>query len=292
MKAASSIPINVCVDASIRRQAWDATVFSQAKFDCVEVHYYPQIGTHVNDTFLLNNGVRGLTASIKKVQGELVAAGRGGTPIYLGEMGSALPPGDKQEMSITQALYAGQIIGEMLNDGIARASWHNGFGGCDSASKGGDFSKTLYGWQNFGGAMIFSDGTLLDQCSNENVPRGTLLPTAVTFGVASHFVRNGEHMLGVSVSGFRDIRAYATTYARGYALMLFNLNKTSTESVPVRIAGKSSGSGGAVWMYDKTIYDASKHNVWNGPSHWKLWGWRNSFTLMLPPWSMKVVQTM
>jgi len=292
MKAASSIPINVCVDASIQNIAWDTTVFSQAQFDCVEVHYYPQKGTSVNDAFLLNNAVQGLTASIKTIQGQLATAGRAGTPIYLGEIGSALPPGDKQEMSITQALYAGQIIGEMLNDGIARATWHSGFGTCDPPSKGGDFSQTLYGWQNFGGTMIFSGGTLRNHCSNENVPLGTLLPTAVTYEVASHFVRNGEHMLGVSVVGMPDIRAYATTYNGGYALMLFNLSQTSWQNVPVTIDGKTSGSGGPAWRYDKARYDASKNNVWKGPSSWRLSSWQNSFTMRLPPWSMTVVQTM
>jgi hypothetical protein len=288
MKAASPIPINVCVDASIGNVVWSEAVFSQAQFDCVEVHYYPQkSGTSVNDTFLLNNGVKGLTSSINTIQGELAAAGRAGTPIYLGEIGSALPPGDKQNMSITQALYAGQIIGEMLNDGIARADWHSGYGDCDPSSKGGDFSNTLYGWQNFGGTMIFSTGTL---CSN--VPLGTLMPTAVSFEVASHFVRNGEHMLGVSVVGMPNIRAYATTYNGGYALMLFNLSQTAAQNVPVTIDGKVSGSGGPVWGYDKARYDASKNNVWKGPSSSTLSSWQNTFTMRLKPWSMTVVQTM
>lgn len=195
-------------------------------------------------------------------------------------------------MSITQALYAGQVIGEVLNDGIARATWHSGYGDCQTPSKGGDFSKTLYGWQNFGGSMIFSVGTVRHHCSNEDVPLGTLMPTAVTFEVASHFVRNGEHMLGVSVGGMPDVRAYATTYNGGYALMLFNLSKTSPQSVPVTIDGKTSGSGGTVWWYDKRRYDASKTNVWKGPAQRPLSGWQNSFTMQLPPWSMTVVQTM
>jgi hypothetical protein len=194
-------------------------------------------------------------------------------------------------MSITQALYAGQVIGEMLNDGITRATWHSGYDNCETPRKGGDFSKTLYGWQNFGGSMIFSDGTVRPHCSKENVPLGTLLPTAVTFEVASHFVRKGEHMLGVSVVGMPDVRAYATRYKGGYALMLFNLNKTSSQSVPVRIDGKPSGSGGTVWWYDKERYDASKWNVWNGPAYRSLSRWRDRFTMQLPPWSMTVVQT-
>ncbi len=292
MKAASRIPINVCVDASIKYVDWDAAVFAQAKYDCVEVHFYPQKGTMVDDTFLLTNAVQGFTQSIHTVQSQLATAGRAGTPIYVGEIGSALPPGDKQNMSITQALYAGEIIGEMLNVGIPRASWHSGFGTCDPESKGGDFSKTLYGWQDFGGTMIFSIGTRQHNCSTENVPLGTLMPTAIAFEVASHFIANGEHMLGASVAGMPDIRAYATTYKGGYALMLFNLNETSSENVPVTIDGKTSGSGGPVWRYDKARYNKSKKNKWVGPKSLTLPSWQNSFNINLPAWSMTVVQTM
>ncbi len=109
--------------------------------------------------------------------------------------------------------------------------------------------------------------------------------------MASHFVRNGEHMLGASVVGMPDVRAYATTYGRGYALMLFNLNKWTSQIVPVTIEGKTSGSGGPMMTYDKALYDASKKNKWKGPSSSTLSSWRNSFKVTLPPWSMVVVRT-
>jgi hypothetical protein len=246
MKAASSVPINVCVDANPKVMGWDATVFSETPFDCAELHYYPQ-GTTVNDQFLINNAAPDFTAFVQKVQGELVAAGHRGTPIYLGEIGSTNGVPGKQTMSITQALYAGQIIGEMLNDGVARATWHIGYGACDPPSKGGDFSKSLYGWQNYGGAMIFSEGAIAKHCGGYNVPRGALLATADVFEVASHFAKSGEHILGASVTGMPDVRAYATTYSGGYALMVFNLNATTPHQVPVVIDGKSSGSGGPIW---------------------------------------------
>jgi hypothetical protein len=177
----------------------------------------------------------------------------------------------------------------MLNDGIARATWHSGFGTCDPPSQGGDFSQTLYGWQNYGGTMIFSDGPSA-HCPT-TAPLGTLLPTAVAYEVASHFVRNGEHMLGASVVGMPDVRAYATTYNGGYALMLFNLSQTSSQDLRVTIDGKTSGSGRLVWRYGKARYDASEKNVWNGPSYSSLPSWQNSFTVTLTPWSITVVQT-
>jgi hypothetical protein len=290
MKAASSAPINVCVDVDPNTSGWDSTVLAQAKYDCVELHYYPQ-GTTVNDDFLIHKAAPGITTYIDRLKAEMKSAGRAGTPIYVGEIGSTYGTPGKQTMSITQALYAGQILGELLEDGIARATWWLGFGGCNSKNGGGDFSPTLYGWQDFGGFMIFSDGTIQDGCTSEDVPRGTLLPTSRTYQVASHFVRDGEHMLGLTKTSLPNVRAYASTYNGGYALMLFNLSKTTSVDVPIEIAGKSSGSGGSIVTYDKSLYDASKNNVWKGPTSAKLAAWSGAFTVHLPQWSIVVVQT-
>lgn len=290
MHAASPTPIDVCVDVDPDTPGWDATVLAQAKYDCVELHYYPQ-GNTVDDAFLIEKAAPGLAAYVGRLKGELAAAGRAKTPIYVGEIGSTYGTPGKQTMSITQALYAGQVVGELMKAGAARATWWIGYGGCNSSSGGGDFSPSLYGWQDFGGYMIFSDGTLADGCSTTDVPRGTLLPTARALQVASHFVRDGERMLGLSKTGLPRVRAYASTYDGGFALMLFNLSKTEGSVVPVKIAGRSSGSGGEIVTYDKALYDASKQNVWKGPIVKKLPPWSGGFSVTLPPWSIVTVQT-
>jgi hypothetical protein len=179
----------------------------------------------------------------------------------------------------------------MLQNGAARATWWLGYGNCLSKTAGGDFSSKVYGWQDFGGYMIFSDGTVYDGCSSTDVPRGTLLPTGSAFEVASNFVRDGEHMLGVSVKSAPNVRAFASTYDGGYALLLFNLDKNSPVNVPITISGVSSGSGGTTIVYDKTLYDASKSNVWKSPATASLPAWKGSFTVTLPAWSMMAVRT-
>ena len=290
MKAASSTPIKVGVDVDPGYSAWDATVLSQAKYDFVELHYYPQ-GTTVSDAYIVGQGAPQLGQTIEELKTEMKNAGHPNTPIYVGEIGSTYGTPGKQTTSITQALYAGQVIGEMAREGVARATWWIGYGGCNAESQGGDFSASLYGWQNFGGYMMFSDGTQQESCSTTNVPTGTILPTARAYQVASHFLRNGEHIVASKLAGLPNVRAYAGTYNGGVALMLFNLNKNDAATVPVTIASKASGSGGFVWTYDKALYDKSKTNVWAAPAQTKLAPWSKGFSVTLPPWSMVVVQT-
>jgi hypothetical protein len=290
MKAASNSPINVCVDVDPETAGWDSTVLANAKYDCVELHYYPQ-GTTVDDQFLIEKAAPGLNKYLGALKDDLKAAGRANTPIYLGETSSTYGEPGKQTMSITQALYAGQVIGELLQNGVARATWWLGYGGCNAKGDGGDFDSSLYGWQDFGGDMIFSDGTIQEGCSSTDVPRGTVLPTARALQVASNFVRDGERMLGVKVASAPHVRAFASTYDGGYALMLFNLDKGSSIQVPVSIDGVSSGSGGTTVLYDKALYDASKKNVWKKPITKALPAWNGSFTVTLPAWSMMAIRT-
>lgn len=289
MKAASPTPINVCVSVNPRVAGWDAVVLAQAQYDCVELHYYAQ-GNTVSDSGLLTNGAANFTKEVVQLRGELAAAGHSGTPIYVGEIGSTGGTPGKQTMSIVQALYAGQVIGELVNDGIPRATWWLGFGGCDLRSAGGDFNGSIYGWQDFGGAMIFADQQN-NNCPNQVIPADTPLATARAFQVGSYFVRGGEHALGVTVNSMPDIRAYATTYNGGYAIMLFNLNQTQTEAVPVTIDGVSSGEGGPMVTYDKALYDQTKSNTWAAPALSSQPAWNGGFTVSMPPWSMVVIQT-
>jgi hypothetical protein len=121
--------------------------------------------------------------------------------------------------------------------------------------------------------------------------RGTVLPTGRAFEVASNFVRDGEHMIGVSVKSAPHVRAFASTYDGGYALMLFNLDKGASIQVPVTIAGVSGGSGGSTVLYDKALYDASNNNVWKKPLTASLPAWNGTFTVTLPAWSMMTVRT-
>ena len=289
MKAASPIPIHVCVDVNPRFPNWDSVVLAKARYDCVEMHYYAQ-GRNVNDDRLTRYGASNLTKLIGVLKGELAAAGHPDTPIYLGEIGSSGARAGKQTQSIVQALYAAQVIGELVNDDIPRATWWLGYSNCYTPENGGDFSPGLYGWQSFGSGMIFSGGPARNCRANDVPPLGTLLPTARAFEVAKYFVRDGEHVIGLRVSGLPDLNAYATTYGNGYALLLVNRNETASFSVPVTIEGRTAGPGGTIVTYDKALYDASQHGEWLAPAVTSLAPWHGNFTIRVAPWSITAVQ--
>ena len=291
MKAAdASAKIGVVVNPGWQ-PAWDPTVLAQAKYDFVEYHWYAQQPGQESDSYLLTQAPQDFTAQIDALKGELATAGRAGTPIMVGELGSVSYNPGKQTSSITQSLFAGQVLGEMMSDGIARATWWLGFGGCADPSSG-NFSSSLYGWQDFGGYMVFSDGTPEYGCPNATaVPIGTPLPTARAFQLAALVAHSGEHVLATTLGGSSgSLRVYALTHGTGTALMLFNLDGTATLPVSLSVDGVASVSSVLIDTYDRALYDQSQNNVWAGPTHSRSGRQPLPFTVTLQPWSMTVIR--
>jgi hypothetical protein len=318
--ASSNTKVGVVVDEDNTTGGWDNIVLANAKgsYDFVEYHYYPQGPGGESDSYLVNQAAQDLTKDLKTVKAELTNWGTPNTPIFVGEIGSVYTLPGRQSSSITQALYAGQVLGEMMNDGVARANWWIGFGGCDDTNSyqtlsngtkqyanfntpGFAYQTNVYGWQDYGGYMVFSDGLPENGCGNETVPVGTLLPTARAFQLFSNVAVNGEHVLTPAVAGdTTDVRAYAATHSGGTALVLFNLNVTTSEAAQITLSGQATTNGVTVITYDKSIYDLSGSptgspadpagtSTWAGPTTVTLGAQSLPLTLTLTPWSMNVV---
>lgn len=286
--ASPNTMVGVVVDADNAPGGWDDTILNNAKgyYDFVEFHYYPEAPGSENDTFLVQQAGPGLTNELNIIKQELAAAGEPNLPIYVGEMGSVYSSPGKQSWSITQGLYAGQTLGEMMNAGVSRATWWIGFGNCDGQN--GNDSASLYGWQTFGAYNVFSDGSEDPTCPNAG-PIGTMSPTAVAFQLFSHVAVKGENVLTPSVAGdTTDIRAYAATHSGGTVVVLFNLDQTTSELVQLALTGVSSSTDVKQYSYDKSIYDLTQTNVWNGPATIDLGAQTLPMTVTLTPWSMNV----
>lgn len=314
IKAASATTlVGVVVDADGSSSGWDHTVLSGAKgdYDFVEYHYYPQYNTVTSDYNLVHVYGPALTNNINTIKSELSTAGEASTPIYVGELGGNSGLEGTQGWSITQGLFAGQVLGEAMNDGVSRLTWWDGFGNCQGA---GNNSPNLYGWQNTWGAEnIFSDAD--PNCPGEGAI-GTLSPTARAFQLFSYVAVNGESVLPATVTGAdtTDVKAYAATHSGGTALVLFNLNATTAEPVNITLSSATSTTDMQVITYDKEIYDYTNvncqadsgstytpypctydptHNystaVWAPPATTDLGAQNLPYTLVLQPWSINVV---
>jgi hypothetical protein len=294
--AASTTKVGVVVDADNTSNGWDKTVLAGAKgsYDFVEFHFYPQAPGNESDTYLVHKAAQDLTTNLNIVKAELTAAGVPNTPIYVGEMGSVYSDPGKQSWSITQGLYAGQTLGEMMNSGVVRATWWIGFGNCNENGSGGasgNMSSSLYGWQSFGAYNIFSDGPSDGPCGVGSGGLGTMSPTARAFQLFSNVAVTGESVLSATVSGIPDVRAYAATHSGGTAIVLFNLNQTTSEPATITLSNQVASAGVTLITYDKAIYDQTNATtpVWAPPTTTDMGAQNLPFTLMLTPWSMNVV---
>ena len=306
IKAASpSTLVGVDVDEDNSTGGWDKTVLSNAKgyYDFVEYHYYPETPGAESDTFIVHQAAQELTTNINTIKSELTKWGTPGTPIYVGEIGGPYSNPGKQSWSITQGLYAGQVLGEMMNDGVSRLTWWIGFGNCNGTGSPTDpanLSPSLYGWQDFGAYNVFSDGTADSSCPGAG-SLGTLSPTAVAYQLFSNVAVTGENVLTANVTGDKtDVRAYAATHSGGTALVLFNLNETTSEPVTITLSGQSSATSVTVETYNKALYDLSGSptgvfpdplgtSTWAPPTTTTLGAQSLPLTLTLTPWSMNVV---
>ncbi|MGA8089172.1 MAG: hypothetical protein WCA10_18000 [Terracidiphilus sp.] len=296
IKAASpNTLVGVDVEADNVVGGWDDTVLANAKgsYDFVEYHFYPQAPGSESDAYLVQKASQDLTKNINTIKSELTTAGKPNTPIYVGEMGSVYSSPGKQSWSITQGLYAGQALGEMMNDGVVRATWWIGFGNCDEGAGGtaaGNMSSSLYGWQTFGAYNVFSDGPTDGPCGVGSGPIGTMSPTARAFQLFSNVAVNGESVLTAGVTGdTTNVRAYAATHSGGTILVLFNVSQTAGEQVTVSLSAQNSSTDVSVETYSKAIYDQSQTNVWSDPTTTDMGAQNLPLTLMLAPWSMNVV---
>ena len=299
--ASPSTLVGIDVDADDLKPGWDNIVMANAKgsYDFVEYHYYPEAPGSESDTFLVQQAPQNLTTNIKTLRSELTKWGTPNTPIYVGEIGGPYSNPGKQSWSITQGLYAGQVLGEMMNAGVSRLTWWIGFGNCNGTN--GNDITSLYGWQNFGAYNVFSDGSEDSTCPGAG-PLGTMSPTARAFQVFSQMAVNGQTVLTATVTGDpTDVRAYAATNPNGTAVLLFNDNETLAQQVTVVLSGKASTSKVTVTTYDKATYDLSGSqtgtppdpagtNTWAAPITTTSTGMQSlPLTLTLTPWSMNMV---
>jgi hypothetical protein len=272
---------------------WDAAALRIAKYDFVEMHYYPFYNNLDNDDTLLTTWSDQIAKNFAGARKLLAKHGHAGAPIFLGEFDrdSGGADGDGHaSVSIVNALFTATLIGEVAKAGVTMSSAWLAFGDCNADPP---HVSNSYGWQRFGTFDMFSaspPGYDFSSCAAFGFPRMTPFPKGRAYQVATRFVTPGDRIVQTSSSS-PSVRAYGATKKGGYALMLVNVRETASQTASVRIAHTPSTSFAATaTFYDKTIYDRSKNDVWDGASTTQLGHVGNPFVLKLPPWSITVIE--
>ncbi|MCG9893207.1 MAG: hypothetical protein MH252_19315 [Thermosynechococcaceae cyanobacterium MS004] len=289
---------------------WTQTVLRQARYDFVEIHYYPQTPTSASDEFLLNGAIAQFQQQVRDLQRVM---GRRQVPILLGEFNNVPNTPNKQTLSIVNALYHGLIFAEGAKLGLAGVfPWETVEDHCSYAPQlgrkpTGDFSSALYGWQTFATYSMFSlglpsgaPGSFSNNCKGvPPIPYGTAFPSAHAAHLFGAFA-NAQNaspqarLLQAEINPrFRGVRAYAASHRQGYRLLLFNLNRDAAVNVPVTLSGRANNQTQRFRMqqttYGRAEYDQSRFGRWVAPTQQPLARVGSTFPVTLPPWSLSVV---
>jgi hypothetical protein len=274
-------------------ETWNSVVFREARpFDFVEIHYYPQHSVD-SDSFLLGDAVTNFASGLVTLRKQMAAAGLANNfPVYLGEFNNDSASNEgKQSVSIVNGIYVGQIIGTLQSAGVEMSTFWEAYGSCDQK---GDFSKKLYGWQNFGTQTAFSDGLPEWDCYGAPaIAAGTPFPTARVIALLADGISEGSSVRSVSVppSLGTTVRAFGYAVKGGYAFALYNNTLSTTVKIVAQIQNSGSKHFDAtLTTYGKSQYDLSKQNRWVGPASRKLGNVSSSVPLALPPYSVTLLK--
>ena len=282
---------------------WDQIVLAQAKYDFVEMHYYPESGavTAAADMQLLTTSSNQLAANFAMANAMLALNNHPGIPIYLGEFdrtsgGSSGSPGH-ESTSVVDALFTAVVLGEATKAGVPMITSWTSVDRCSPDSLNSAVSSA-YGWQNFGSWGLFANGEAgftagsvnYPSCPSQGIPAYTVFPKGRVYQLLSQYILPGEHVIA-SASTDSSIRVYAATNKGGYALLLINTDETSTHDLPVTITNAGGSSYSAITLtYGKAQYDLSQSGTWAGAVSGNLGTVGTNFTVSLPPWSVTLVQ--
>lgn len=272
---------------------WDPIVLADAKYDFVEMHYYPSFNNKSDDTQTLTTWANQIAANFSGARALLTLNGHSGAPIFLGEFDrdSGGPQAVEHEsISIVDSLFTAIVFGEITKAGIPMASAWVGVDACFPDSLNPLPSTAAYGWQTFGSSGLFAAASAFYNCPSQGVPGQTPFPKGRAYQILSQYVLAGEHVIAVA-STDSSIRAYAATNSGGYALLLINTDSTSAHTLPVTINNAAGSSYTATTLtYGKQQYDLSQSGTWAGAVSANLGAVGTTFNISLPAWSITLVQ--
>jgi hypothetical protein len=274
---------------NIADDTWDPIVLADAKYDFVEMHYYPERNNVDDDHALLTTWADQVAANFSATRSLLAQSGHPNTPIFFGEFDRDNLPGH-ETLSIVDALFIAIVLGESTNAGALMDAVWIGTENCHPDSESSPVS-TAYGWQNFGGWGLFAaDGSgFSDSCADKGVPKGTPFPKERSFELFHRHIVPGEKPITMT-SMDSAVRAYGATHGTGYSVFLINTDSNNIHKITLNLQNSARSSFSATALtYGKAEYDLSAKGNWAPPSPSTIGSVGTTFQVSLPVWSVTLV---
>ena len=288
---------------------WQPTL-AQSKWDAQSPHLYPVQG--VTDGGLLyperSFSTVNLTGSVRQLNTIALDHGKDPTDQWVTEWDGLTGGGggvSAQTFSLAMPLFAVDSLARFMNEGLKYTTFwgQNGdnvpfappFGGFT-----GDTNDTqTYKWVGrlgAGAAVYLGDHVSgVPDPGGHGMKLGDLYPVAHAFELlnASGYVMNGEKTLfpWIDSTNAPWLQAYAATHGAGhYAVILINRDRDNAHTVPVKIAGMSSGAPVQQWTYGRAQFDYTAMGDWS-KGVVKIVGssWSGTYNAVLPPFSANVL---
>jgi len=297
-----AVPVVVAPNGYNAAQNYDYPVFAGALYDAVVFHSYPLQDPIMDGTTLYQDRVSSGTqvrGQLLTLQTMLLNAGKPADAIWVtewdGEQAGNL--WSKQTMGAAEPLFVAANLAEYMQAGVRYATWwaQGMTDVCSMLNYDSNGESAYNWWDGCGNAALTYTGQVIG-VGEESIGMnpGDITPAARGFQVLSQsgFVTEGEHMLR-TVSDEQNspwLLSYAATHGTSYAVILINRDRDTTHTVPVSLAGQTSGATVTQWTYGRGQYDQSASQIWSaGPTKTAYGTWSGSFEATLPPWSVSVL---
>ena len=281
---------------------YEYPVLTGAKYDAVVLHPYP-IQEPITDGATLyqeriSSGI-GVRRQLLALQTQLLDVGKPVDAIWITEWDGEVSGNlwSRQTLGAVEPMFAASQLAEYMQAGVPYATWWvQGMTDVCSVYNYDQNGESAYNWWDGCGDVALTYTGQISGVGEKliGLKPGDITPAARGFQVLSQsgFVVEGEHMLRTLTDPTYApwLMSYAATHGSSYAVILINRDRDHAHTVPVELAGKSSGSGVTQWTYGRAQYDQTFYGNWSvGPSQSSQGAWSGTFQATLPAWSVNVL---
>jgi len=197
--------------------------------DFLSYHRYEQEPFEEDDQRLLNAASMWTSdiASLRQMLTDYARGGGDAIEILCTENNSVSSHPGKETVSLVNALYLADSLGQSLQTEVGTVLWWDLRNGNESMNNN---SPALFGWRVYGDYGVLS-------------PANERYPTSYVAEIFAAFARPGDTVIGAT-SNFTSLSAYAVKRADdGIAILLINKNGDQAVDVAIRFIGFNPANG-------------------------------------------------